>query len=632
MVSTARAARKKAAAAQTSNRYDAAGNGRRLAGWRPPSSGPNKVLAGLSKIRDRAQDVIRNDWAGEGSIQKWTTALVGTGIVPRWQSVVIEKLFAEHAKVCDADCVLDYYGLQALIVRTWLGPGECFVRRRNRALRLNLPVPVQYQVIEAEYCPIFDADRWPGMPAGNRITQGVEFTKFGERAAYWFYKEHPNDGARSPTQNDLIRVPASEVRHVFEVKRPGQIRGVSSLAPILIRVRNTGNLEDATLDRQQLANLFALFITRALPTDWTDLEFDDDTGLPKFYGADGQPMAGLEPGIAQELRPGEDVKFANPPGAGVEFPSYLRSTQLGTAAGQGLPYELFSGDIANISDRTLRVVMQEFRRFAQQRQWHTVIPQACQGMIEWFADAAVLAGKLPLSLRQEARNPEHNPHGWDYLHPVQDVQGKVMAIDAGLTSRDRVISERGDDPRKIDKERAAAKERADKLGLAPPPPAAAGSGDPSGKPGAPAPSPAPQAVDLTPVVSALAQMMQSMQAVVGQIAAVHAQQPQAAAPAAPVIHNHLPAPIVNVEPPAVTVAAPVVNVEPAAVSVAAPVVNVEPPTVTVAAPNVQITNEVQPADVTVDVNLPPRETTSVIGRDGRGDITKVVQTERTLPN
>lgn len=630
MVSTARAARKKAAAAQTSARYDAAGTGRRLAGWKAPSSGPNKALAGIGKIRDRANDIIRNDWAGEGSVQKWTTTLVGTGIVPRWQNDAIEKLFAEHAKVCDADGVLDYYGLQALIVRTWIGPGECFIRRRNRSLRLPLPVPVQYQVIEADYCPVFDSDSWPGMPAGNRIVQGVEFTKFGERAAYWFYKEHPNDGTRQPTQNDLIRVPASEVRHVFEVKRPGQVRGVSSLAPILVRVRNTGNLEDATLDRQQLANLFAMFITRQLPTDWADMEFDSDTGLPVFYGSDGLPMAGLEPGIAQELRPGEDVKFANPPGAGVDFPAYLRATQLGTAAGQGMPYEVFSGDIANISDRTLRVVMQEFRRFAQQRQWHTVIPQACQGMIEWFADAAVLAGKLPLSLRQEARNPEHNPQGWDYIHPVQDIEGKVLAIDNGLTSRDRVISEQGNDPRKIDKERAAAKKRADDLGLAPPPPPAGAA--PGAKPGAPAPAPAPQAVDLTPVISALAQMMTSMQAVVGQIAAMQAQPIQNAAPAAPVIHNHLPAPVVNVAPPAVTVEGTTVNVEPPAVTVTNTVeptpVSVAAPVVNVAAPAVTVHNDVQPA--TVQVELPTRQTVSEITRDGRGDIKQVVQTERTL--
>lgn|SRR5574343_560801 len=52
------------------------------------------------------------------------------------------------------------------------------------------------------------------------------------------------------------------------------------------------------------------------------------------------------------------------------------------------------------------------------------------------------------------------------------------------------------------------------------------------------------------------------------------------------------------------------------------------PIVNVAAPNVSVTNDVQPAEVTV--NLPDRETTSVIERDREGNIVNVTQVEKTL--
>ena len=42
-----------ATAARFRNRYDAAGQGKRLAGWIPPSSGPNTAMAGLPMIRSR---------------------------------------------------------------------------------------------------------------------------------------------------------------------------------------------------------------------------------------------------------------------------------------------------------------------------------------------------------------------------------------------------------------------------------------------------------------------------------------------------------------------------------------------------------------------------------------------------
>lgn len=246
------------------------------------------------------------------------------------------------------------------------------------------------------------------------------------------------------------------------------MRGVPMLAPVLIRLRNAMDLEDVVLDRQKLANLFTMFITRQLPDEWDSLEFDELTGLPKFYSKDGTPMAGLEPGIAQELRPGEDVKFGNPPEAGTTYSEYMRTSHMGTAAGAGLPYEFMAGDIRDTSDRTLRIMVNEFRRFAEQRQWHVVIPKICQPPVRWWAEAAVLSGKLPLADLEEAQNPEWTPHGWPDIHPTQDIEGRIKARDAGFTSTTAIIARGGEDPKKVLQQRVAD----DASGLTPKEPAA----------------------------------------------------------------------------------------------------------------------------------------------------------------
>jgi hypothetical protein len=75
------------AATEVVNRYDAAGNGKRMAGWNPPQSGPNRAIVGLQKIRDRARDAERNDWSGRVATQKWTTSLIGIGIRPRLKRI-----------------------------------------------------------------------------------------------------------------------------------------------------------------------------------------------------------------------------------------------------------------------------------------------------------------------------------------------------------------------------------------------------------------------------------------------------------------------------------------------------------------------------------------------------------------
>lgn len=452
--------------------YDAAGYGRRMRGWTPPTTGPNKAIVGLQNIRNRSRDSSRNDWTGESAIQKWTTNLIGIGITPRFKRIKskarkeeITDLWDEFVTKSDADGVLNYYGQQTLVVRSWLESGEVFVRRRYRRVNSNLPVPLQIQLIEADFVPMLDADNWPGLPATNVIRSGIEIDKYGQRVAYWMYKVHPSDG-QSTTINaqDLIRVPAADVRHVFDPKRPGQLRGVPAMAPILARLRSISDFDDAVLERQKLANLFVAFITRTMPTADSEVDIDPLTNMPIEWSGN-QPLAGLQPGLTQELDPGQDVKFANPPEPGTTYSDYMRTNHMGTAAAAGIPYEVFSGDIANISDRTLRVVIQEFRRLAEQRQWQIVIPMFCQPVVEWFAEAALLIGKISVEEQKDVCRAEHAPHGWQYIHPVQDPQGKALEVESGFRSRSSVIAERGDDPESVDDERKADKERSEKLGL-----------------------------------------------------------------------------------------------------------------------------------------------------------------------
>lgn len=485
-------------------RYDAGGRGRRMAGWTPPSTGPNRSLENLQTIRDRARDVVRNDWSGESSVQKWTTSLVGIGITPRFRRLsatrrkVVTDLWNLQMRSLDADCVLDGYGMQTLVTRAWLADGEVFARLRPRfAGESGLPLPFQVQLLEADMCPLWDTDTVVGMPEGNTIRSGIERNKRGKRVAYWFYKEHPGDrfmGSSSIDIGQLVRVAASQVAHVFEPKRVGQLRGVSALAPILARLRGINDYEDATLERQKIANLFVAFIKRTLPAlDPNLIDTGALTGL-EVAEIDGEmPQSALipmGPGVMQELDDGQSVDFSNPPEAGTSYSDYMRTSHMGTAAAAGLPYEFYSGDIANVSDRTLRVLVNEFRRFAEQRQWQIIIPMYCQRVVDWFADAAALSNLVSEAEYADVKLVEHAPHGWQYIHPVQDVQGKALEVSNGFRSRASVVGERGDDIERVDEERKEDQDRAEKLGLVPAavPAPAAPAVDPSH------PQPKPQAL------------------------------------------------------------------------------------------------------------------------------------------
>ena len=604
------------------NRYDAAGTGRRMRGWTAPSTGPNKAIAGLQNIRNRSRDAARNDWSGESATQKWVSNLVGIGITPRVKRFPagprkrrVVDLWDRWVQQSDADGALNFYGQQALVVRAWLDSGEVFARKRVRTCESGMEVPLQVQLIEAEFVPLMDADTWPGMPVGNKIRQGIELDRRGQRVAYWMHREHPGDGAVDTSK--LLRIPAAEVLHVYGVKRPGQLRGVSALAPVLARLRSLADYDDAVLERQKIANLFAAFITRGVGGDG---DTDPLTNLPMDFASDGSALAGLQPGIMQELDYGQDIKFANPPEAGTTYSDYVRTQHLGTAAASGMPYEIFSGDIREVSDRTLRVLINEFRRFAEQRQWHTIIPMFCQPVRQWWTDTAVLAGRVTAAEAPDVALVEWAPHGWAHIHPVQDPQGKKLEVEAGFRSRSSVIGERGDDPDMVDAERAADKAREDALGLSEVPVTPPGVKEDDEESKARAHASAMFAAQLSAPLVAVAAGIQA--------AAAKEQPAPVVNVAAPVVnvggaevHNHLPEQAAQ-PAPVVHVAAPVVSVE-------APQVHNHLPEQS--APEVHVHNEVQAAPAVQKIEItamPTRETTTRIERDSKDNILKTIQTER----
>jgi len=239
---------------------------------------------------------------------------------------------------------------------------------------------------------------------------------------------------------------------------------VPEFAPILARIRNIQNYDDAVQERMTLSNMYVGFITKPSPSGYTD-DIDPLTGEPIESDVNGEPMIGLQPGTMQQLLPGENIQWSNPPEAGTTYSDFMRTQHVGTAAGSGVPYELMSGDIINISDRTLRIVIQEFRRHVEQRQWTVVIPMLCQKVRDVWAAEAALSGELSVREAEDAKRVTWTPQGWAYIHPTQDAQAEQMLIEAGLSSRTAAISKRGDDPEIIDEERAEDAKREAELGL-----------------------------------------------------------------------------------------------------------------------------------------------------------------------
>lgn len=444
--------KRKAEPLQT-RRFDGAAGGRRWSS--APSFGRTapETLAASAPIRSRARYFVANNpWASNG-VSALVSGLVGFGIKPASQHpdagsrASIGAAFGTWAKRADAEGRTDLFGIQAAAVRAMIVDGEAFLHMETRANGLRL------RLLPAE---MVDESDTRDLPNGGYVVAGIEFNTAGQRVAYHVLKARPTEVFASTY--GTIRVPAEDMLHLMHPLGAGQVRGVSWLAPVLLRLSELDQLEDALAVGVKTAAMFAGFL---VDQNGTGEPFDasDESGIL---------TRGLEPGVLQRLPSGFDIRFSTPQQAQqtAEFVSHqIRAI----AAGLGVPAHLVSGDLREANYGSLRAGMVAFRQKLEQIQFGTIIPQLCGPIWERAVSALILRGDLPAADFEAAAalwlGAEHYPPPMPWIDPAKDVAAIRDALEAGLMSRRQAVAERGFDIETLDAEIAADRERETRLQL-----------------------------------------------------------------------------------------------------------------------------------------------------------------------
>jgi lambda family phage portal protein len=429
-------------------RFDAAAGGRRWQGVQTFGAINAEVGAAAGPVRRRAGYYARNNpWIANG-VNAIVSGAVGCGIKPQSKHPDPAVRAALHAAwqrwtdVADADGITDGYGLQALAVRAMVEAGECFAHLIPTAGGLRV------RLLDADMVPL---DETRELGDGRRVIQGVEFDADGTRVAYRVHRTRPDVPSFS---TDLVRVPAEQMAHLFAPLAPGQVRGISWLAPVLLRLHELDLYEDAQLVRQKVAALFAGFVV-------------DPTGTGA--GFEGTQTAsvlttGLEPGTLKTLPPGTDVRFSEPAVIGDAI-QFLQLQLRSVAAGLGVPAYLLDGDLSTANYSSLRAALVEFRTRLEQLQHGIIAFQLCRPVWRAWVIGEVLAGRLvgdvDALLAVEWITPAQ-----PWVDPLKDAEAAAAQVANGITSRRKIVASQGYDVEQLDAEIAADRDRARALGLA----------------------------------------------------------------------------------------------------------------------------------------------------------------------
>lgn len=374
----------------------------------------------------------------------------------------VESLWQKWCKESDTTGQQPFSGLESLAYRSSIEGGDCFVRFRTRRLSDGFSVPLQLQVIESEQVPLFLNRR-----SGKRqVVAGIEFDPLGEPVFYHMLPNHPGDLFITDFANnaDTVPVPARDVLHIHEVRRPNDVRGMPALAQMVIKLSDLDRYMDAELVRKKAVALIGGFITEP---------YDQQQSNPLLPGRKPETkqeieIEALEPGSFPILPPGFGVEFSAPADVGGNFDKFLRQQLQMIAASMNLTLEQLTGDLSDVSDRTLRAVLLEFKRIVNAIQKNVLIFQFNQPVFDRWFDIAVLSGALAIPAgmdESDARKIRWISDPWKHLNPEQEIKAEEREIRAGLKTRSEALIERGKDPidfdRKVHEERA----RESELGL-----------------------------------------------------------------------------------------------------------------------------------------------------------------------
>lgn len=435
---------------------EAAAGGRRWKDAPLSFNSASQIHAGAGTVAARASAYVANNPHGARAVSVLESNICGTGIKPQshHESEAIRtrlhKRFQLWADNADAGSQTGFYGLQASAVRDMVTLGEAlFIWTRDP--QSSSP---QLRRLHPEQ---LDRSKTAQLQNGHTVYQGVEFNAQSRIVAYWIRPRAPGDSlagvtfVSSPT-------PASDVLHIFRPVAPGQVRGLSWFAPVLLAAKELDQLTDALLVRAKTAALFAGMI------------YDNEGGAGGFEGekVDDSLLSGLEPGALKLLPSGKNIEFSNPPDSG-DAPAFMNAILHQIAAGVGPTFEQITGDYSQINYSSARAALLEFRKFAEGIQQNVIVPQLCRPVWERFLLWQVLHGGIPATSfqanREDYQAVKWIAPGWQQVDPLKAARAAIAEMDAGIRSRAETVNERGHDIEALDVEIAADQARANKLGL-----------------------------------------------------------------------------------------------------------------------------------------------------------------------
>jgi lambda family phage portal protein len=432
--------------AASARAYAAARISRLTSDWVMSALSPaEEVRGGIKTARERARTeerdndhvrrylrVVEKNVVGPGGALLQAQVLTAAGKPDVAANAALEEGWRQWGRkgVCTADGQLSWLGVQRVAMRTVKRDGESLVRLlrgwgRNRfgfAVQLLEP-----DLLDHEY----DAEPRGGSP---RVRMGVELDEWQRPTAYHLFTAHPGD-LRSIRPRDRVRVPASDLLHIYTVERAGQVRGVTALCSALRRLHMLHGYEEAEVVAARAASCKMGVYERGM-------EYQGDG-----KDEDGTWMEDAEPGSHRLLPVGVTYKPVDPQHPTSQYPAFVGACLKGAASGLDISYAKLTSDLAEANYSSMRVGNLDDQDGFGLDQAELLIEGLSWPVYFAWLEMALLtqAVRLPASQFDRLSAATWQPRTWSSVDPEKDARAAEIAEDRRWVSPRQNAASYGND-------------------------------------------------------------------------------------------------------------------------------------------------------------------------------------------
>lgn len=380
-------------------------------------------------------------------------------------NAALEMHWKRWGKRCDITQMMTLPQFLRVAMKSVARDGEVLIRKVRRR---DLPYGIALQMLEIDR---LDESINITLAGGNIIRQGVEIDSLQRRVAYYVRKNHPGDRYATNPKNEVERVPADEIFHLFVPERAEQVRGYTWMHAVLMRSQMLQGYEEAALVAARVGAAKMGVFTAGADGDGSDLS---DLGEKQ---TDNSLQMSAEAGEFVDLtkHPGVSLESWNPEYPRGEFAAFVQQCLRGIAAGLDVDYATLANDLSSVNYSSIRAGTIETREMWILLQEFLIDSFLVPLYREWLAAALPLGAitfdsgsRLPAErLEKFADAGGFVGRRWPWVDPLKDAQASQQLIDSGLASRTEIAASQGRDFADIVDELAAEKQLMDAAGLIP---------------------------------------------------------------------------------------------------------------------------------------------------------------------